>query len=110
MTEEDTVARTDGGEAISAVDAELNRDIGIVVPIANPEHTEQLLRTARDIAADRNGEILVLSVVTLPEQTPLSRGHQYVDQRREVLDQAMALLRNDRDPGSEPTHVSDGGR
>jgi amino acid transporter len=87
-----------------------DRDYRIVIPIANPEHTEQLLRTARDIAADRNGEILVLSVVTLPEQTPLSRGHQYVDQRREVLDQAMALLRNDRDPGSEPTPVSDGGR
>jgi hypothetical protein len=34
MTEEDTVARTDGGEATSAVDAELNRDIGIVGAIA----------------------------------------------------------------------------
>lgn len=55
------------------------REYRIVVPIANPEHTEQLLRTARDIAQDKNGEVLVLSVVTLPEQTPLPRGHQYVE-------------------------------
>jgi len=61
----------------------------ILVPIANPEHVEQLMRTADDIATANDGEVLVMSVVTLPEQTPLSEGRRYVDQRREVLERAM---------------------
>ncbi|MFB6101307.1 MAG: amino acid permease [Haloplanus sp.] len=68
-----------------------NRDYQILVPIANPDHAEQLMRTARDIAADENGEVLVLSVVTLPEQTPLSEGREQAAERREILDRAMAV-------------------
>ena len=68
-----------------------DRDYQLVVPIANPDHTEQLMRTAHDIAADNDGEILVLSTVSLPEQTPLSRGQQYTDERREVLNRAMTI-------------------
>ncbi len=67
------------------------RDYQIVVPIANPENVEQLMNTAIDIAQDRNGEVLVLSVVDLPAQTPLSAGHQYTDERREVLNRAIAM-------------------
>jgi APA family basic amino acid/polyamine antiporter len=67
------------------------REYQIVVPIANPDNAEQLMSTATDIAADRNGEVLVLSVVDLPEQTPLAAGQQYTDDRREVLNRAMAL-------------------
>ena len=68
-----------------------DRDYQIVVPIANPENVERLMRTATDIARDRNGEVMVLSVVDLPEQTPLASGQQYTDERREVLNQAMAM-------------------
>jgi nucleotide-binding universal stress UspA family protein len=67
------------------------RDYQLLVPIANPDHTEQLMRTARDIAADKNGEILVMSVVTLPEQTPLSAGQSEAADRQEILEQAMAV-------------------
>ena len=49
------------------------------------------MRTAHDIAVDNDGEILVLSIVSLPEQTPLSRGQQYTDERREVLNRAMTI-------------------
>ena len=74
-----------------------DRDYRIVVPIANPDHVEQLMETALDLAQDRNGEVLVLSVVPLPEQTPLSSGRQYVDERRQVLNRAMSLA-----DGGEP--------
>ena len=67
------------------------RDYRIVVPIANPDHVEQLMTTAVDVAHDRDGEIFALSVVDLPDQTPLSEGRQYVDERRDVLDRAMAF-------------------
>ena len=68
-----------------------DRDYTIVVPIANPIHVEQLMRTADDIATANDGEVLVMSVVTLPDQTPLSEGYQYVDQRRDVLERAMSF-------------------
>jgi amino acid transporter/nucleotide-binding universal stress UspA family protein len=68
-----------------------DRDYQILVPIANPEHAEQLVRTARDIAADEGGEVLVCSVVALPEQTPLSEGREQAAERREILDRAMAV-------------------
>ncbi|MFB6135075.1 MAG: amino acid permease [Halanaeroarchaeum sp.] len=66
-----------------------HRDYQLLVPIANPDHVEQLMRTARDIAADKDGEILVLSVVDLPEQTPLSAGEDAADARGEILERAM---------------------
>ena len=66
-------------------------DYQLVVPIANPENVEQLMRTAVDIAADRGGEILVMSVVTIPEQTPLEEGRKFVDDEREIVDRAMAV-------------------
>jgi len=68
-----------------------DRDYQILVPIANPDHAEQLMRTARDIAADKGGEILVVSVVALPEQTPLSEGREQATERRDVLERAMAV-------------------
>jgi APA family basic amino acid/polyamine antiporter len=78
------------------------REYQIVVPIADPEHAEQLMNTATDIARDHNGEVLVLSVISLPEQTPLSAGHQYTDERRDVLNRAMATV----DGGEESVPVS----
>jgi APA family basic amino acid/polyamine antiporter len=89
-----------------------DRDYQIVVPIANPDHVEQLMRTAVDLARDRDGEVLVLSVVDLPEQTPLSEGRQYVNGKREVLNRAMALADGsggtlDTDESAEPAGAAD---
>ena len=63
----------------------------IVVPIANPENANQLMRTAVDVARDRDGEILVMSVVTVPQQTPLSEGREFVTDEYEILEQAMGI-------------------
>lgn len=73
------------------------RDYQLLVPIANPDHTKQLMRTARDIAADKNGEILVMSVVSLPDQTPLSAGQSEAADRQEILEQMMAVTAGGRD-------------
>ncbi|WP_411966872.1 amino acid permease [Haloferax sp. YSSS75] len=68
-----------------------HRDYQLLVPIANPNNTEQLMRTARDIAADKGGEILVLSVVDLPDQTPLSAGRAEAKDREEILERAIEI-------------------
>ncbi len=66
-----------------------DREERVLVPIANPENVDQLLRTAADVAADRGAEVLAMSVVKIPEQTPLSRGQEYIDEEREVLQRAL---------------------
>jgi amino acid transporter len=63
----------------------------IVVPIANPRNAPQLMRTATTLAAENDGEVLVMSAVTVPEQTPLSRGRDRADEKRAVLDRAMDI-------------------
>nr|WP_227376204.1 universal stress protein [Haladaptatus halobius] len=69
----------------------------IVVPIANQENANQLMRTAVDLARDEetypNGELLVMSVVTVPQQTPLSEGREFVTDEPDVLDEAMDIAR-----------------
>ena len=67
------------------------REHRLLVPIANPESAEQLVRTAVDLARDRNADIRVMSAVTVPQETPLDLGRQFVDEERVVLDEALAL-------------------
>ncbi len=62
----------------------------VLVAVANPEHADQLMETAIPLARAHDGEVLVTSVVTLPEQTPLEEGHKYTAERRGVLETAMA--------------------
>ena len=70
---------------------EADRDYQILVPVANPNTVDQLMRTAIDVARENDGEILVMNVVTVPQQTPLSEGRQFVDEQREVLDRAIDI-------------------
>lgn len=73
-----------------------DRDQRLLVPIANPASVEQLMRTALDLAADRNASIEVMSVVTVPQQTPLSEGRQFVDEERKVLNQALEFANEEQ--------------
>jgi amino acid transporter/nucleotide-binding universal stress UspA family protein len=68
-----------------------DRESQLVVPIANPESAESLLLSAIDIARDMNAEIHVVSVVTVPQQTPLEEGRAFVDDERAVLEEAMEV-------------------
>ncbi|QLG63959.1 amino acid permease [Halorarum salinum] len=77
--------------AIVAEQASGQHDYRILVPLANPESADQLIRTAIDLARENDGEIVVMSVVTVPQQTPLSEGRRFVEDEREVLDRAMEI-------------------
>lgn len=68
----------------------------VLVAVANPATVEQLLRTAGDLAAARDGEVLAVSVVHKPLSSPflLFSGerirHEYGDDHVAVLDRAVA--------------------
>ena len=76
------------------------RESQLVVPIANPESIEQLLDTAIDIARDRDAELHIVNVVTVPPQTPLDEGRQYVDDHQEIINQALKIA----DDAGIPAH------
>ncbi|MDY6776021.1 MAG: amino acid permease [Halobacteria archaeon] len=65
------------------------REERLLLPIANPESIEQLMNTAIDVAHERDAEIEVMNVVTVPQQTPLSEGRKFVDQQREIIERSI---------------------
>ncbi len=63
----------------------------LLVPVANPETTDRLLDTAIDIARGRSLELLIIHVVEVPAQLPLSAGDRLVDddgEEQSLLDYA----------------------
>lgn len=56
----------------------------VLVPVANPETADALMDTAIDLAAD-GGELVVLRVVTIPSQVPLSAVQEGSERQRERL-------------------------
>ena len=79
---------------------EREREEQILVPIARTENVEQLMNTAVDIAADRDAELLVMSAVTVPEQTPLGQVDRFVEEEEDVVNEAMAFA----DEAEIPVH------
>ncbi|MFC6940687.1 universal stress protein [Salinirubellus sp. GCM10025818] len=64
----------------------------LLVPVANPETVERLLDTAIDVARGRSMRILVVHVVEVPPQLPLSAGDSLIEEHGEeerLLDDAV---------------------
>jgi len=77
-------------EAPSVVGEERYR---VLVPVANPEHSRALIDLAAMIARSQGGEVVLLHVIIVPEQTPLRVGRRYVSKaREEVLDRASDMV------------------
>lgn len=68
----------------------------VVVAVANPDRVEQLMRTAVDLASDRDGRIRVVSVVHKPATSPFLLfdeeriKREFATDRGAVLDRAVA--------------------
>ena len=76
----------------------------LVVAVSNPATVDQLMRTAVDLAADRDGGILAVSVVHKPPTSPFSLFSEtrikaaYADAQQAVLDAAVAAAADDPIP------------
>ncbi len=77
------------------------RPYRILVPIANPQTAPRLVHLAATLAREYNGELHLTSVATVPVQTPIEEGEQYVQNEREVLREAMQYV-----PKDVPAHRS----
>ncbi|AFL96093.1 amino acid transporter [Thermococcus cleftensis] len=67
----------------------------IVVAVSNERTAPVLVRYAERIAKQVNGELFVISVVTVPEQTPLEEARQFADGARKVLRVARESVSGD---------------
>lgn len=71
------------------------RSYQVLVPIANPQTASRLVGVASAIARRHDGELLLVSVATVPVQTPLDEGERYVGDRRALLRDAMRYVPHD---------------
>ena len=83
------------GEAIAprGVEASPNGHYRVVVPVANPQTEQHLLRLAAATASGHeNAQLVAVNVIEVPRQTALSQDIQFeqerVDRQRELLDGA----------------------
>ncbi|MEM6631153.1 MAG: amino acid permease [Bacteroidota bacterium] len=60
----------------------------ILVPLSNPKNVPQLMKLASAIAKDRQGEIIALRVVTVPEQIVPTEEAEYLNPEKSLLDLA----------------------
>ena len=82
-----------------------DRDYRLIVPISNPDNVEQLMRTAVDVASENDGDIVVMSAVELPAQTPLSEGTAQMSDEREVVSEAMKMAQDASVPVSGTVRI-----
>lgn len=62
----------------------------ILVPIANPKTSQTLLQFAAMAARFHDAELLLVHVITLPQQSPYEIGQEYVKRARDsVIDKAV---------------------
>ncbi len=78
----------------------------ILVPVANPERAEALIDFASMMAEERDGEVVLLHVITVPSQTPLRVGRRYIKQvRGEILDAAEEMVARHAVPSSTTIRI-----
>ncbi|OFV67960.1 MAG: cationic amino acid transporter [Candidatus Syntrophoarchaeum caldarius] len=71
------------------------RPYRILVPIANPETVKDLITLASIIAREKDGEILAMAVIKVPEQLPVSSGREFVDEKKPIIQDAVEACPDD---------------
>ncbi|MCD6360024.1 MAG: amino acid permease [Armatimonadetes bacterium] len=61
----------------------------VLVPVANPQHVDNLLAVARSVLSTQPGELILLHVITVPDQLPVSVGHEFVEEARPLMAESV---------------------
>ena len=69
----------------------LRKDFRVLLPYT-PENPDRLLKYAIRIAKEKDGEISILRVITVPFQTPLSAGAAFADTAKRAFDPLEKIL------------------
>ncbi len=63
----------------------------VLVPVANPEHMENLLLTGAALADRLDGDITALNVITVPDILPVEEGIRFLGSAERILEAARDL-------------------
>lgn len=74
----------------------------IMVALANPEHQKDLITLASALAHQKNGDVLAVHIVQVPEQTPLEAGAAYLDRIDAESEELLAAARADAETYGVP--------
>lgn len=77
----------------------------VMVALANPAHQQELITLASALAHQRNGEVLAIHVVRVPDQTPLEAGAEYVDRIDAESRALLATARADAETFDVPVET-----
>ena len=66
----------------------------VLVPVGNPDSLKTLMPIAINSARKNNGSVLILQIVVVPEQLPVSEGVIYVEQSKEIANQALQMVQD----------------
>lgn len=67
-------------------------NFSVLVPAGDPESLKTLMPIAINSAEKNNGNILILQIVVIPEQLPLSEGIIYVESSKEIANKALQMV------------------
>jgi amino acid transporter/nucleotide-binding universal stress UspA family protein len=80
------------GPQIIVAEKELaHKDFNIVLGIEEKSEVEPLMNVALSIAKEKDGEISVTHIISLPPQTPLNVGKKFLEKRKRFLQAADKL-------------------
>jgi len=63
----------------------------ILVPLAHPDHVRDLIGIAASIAREKEGELLALGVVQVPEQLPVAEGRRFSNEFKDIMARAVRV-------------------
>ncbi len=66
----------------------------VLVPVGNPDSLKTLMPLAINSAKKNNGSVLILQIVVVPEQLPVSEGIIYVEQHKEITNKALRMVQD----------------
>lgn len=79
----------------------------ILVPVANPNTSQKLINFAAMMAKKKDGELILVHVITVPKQSPLRAGQQYIKRVRDrVMDKAVEMASNHDVPVSSVMRIA----
>ncbi|MFN2201290.1 MAG: amino acid permease [Caldilineaceae bacterium] len=67
----------------------------VLVPIANPASLPVLIQPALNAARRQNGSVILLNVITVPDQLPLSAGRRYLKESRALTELGAQIVEAD---------------
>ena len=73
-----------------------------MVPLANPEHETALIELGSTLAKDRDGELVAVHVVTIPDQTPLPEAAARIEDFDPGSGELLERARQDADTFDVP--------